>query len=143
MRRAALLLVPLLLLACDRQPVAPDVSPTFNASADHQAVGVWSGGGSVYLFNGAGDIVRVTDCQTHVVYTNSSHDGVNQHSKCTTENPTGRAVVFTQDNNPYMPGLCGGWPDPDGNYFDQCDWQEVISPSGIVNFTAYGTHAYP
>ena len=32
MRRVALLLVPLLLFACDRTPVAPDIAPTFGAT---------------------------------------------------------------------------------------------------------------
>ena len=32
MRRLALLLVPLFLVACDREPVAPDVDPTFAAA---------------------------------------------------------------------------------------------------------------
>jgi hypothetical protein len=33
MRRAALLLVPLFLFACDRQPVAPEISPSFDLGA--------------------------------------------------------------------------------------------------------------
>jgi hypothetical protein len=34
MRRAALLLVPLFLFACDREPVAPDVTPTLGATLE-------------------------------------------------------------------------------------------------------------
>jgi len=33
MRRAALLLIPLFVLACDREPVAPDITPTFDDHA--------------------------------------------------------------------------------------------------------------
>jgi len=32
MRRAALLVVPLFLFACDREPVAPDITPTLNSA---------------------------------------------------------------------------------------------------------------
>jgi len=40
MRRAVLLLVPLLLLACDRQPVAPDISPTFDIANAPEESGI-------------------------------------------------------------------------------------------------------
>ena len=39
MRRLALLLVPLFLFACDREPVAPEISPTLGVSATQTQVG--------------------------------------------------------------------------------------------------------
>ncbi|MDH5199169.1 MAG: hypothetical protein OEY20_18150 [Gemmatimonadota bacterium] len=141
MRRAALLLVPLLLFACDRQPVAPEVvGPSLNASGDHRAL-VLTSTGDGWLFDGAGNIVQMT-CRDHEVYTNNTTGFVKVTSQCMTENPTGRAVKFTPDDNPFGSDLCAGWPDPSGEWYSLCEWQEVLAASGKVSFSMWGTPIY-
>ncbi len=136
MRWTKIALVPLLVVACSDQPVEPmtDAGPNFSASGEHQAL-VIKDDQTATLFDGDGNLVAST-CGTTEVYTNSRAGRFNLLVRCEMPNLSGAAAVYTPEDNPLFPGLCGRWFDPDGHRISLCDWREVVSASGNVVFTA-------
>ena len=143
MKYLSLALLPLLVVGCTNTPTAvPDLEagPTFNASDDHEAI-VRVFDGYAVLFDAEGGII-VAPCQGLDVFTQSATNMVTAEAHCWTPNPTGRAVVYTQDKNPIGP-LCGSIPDPDGIRIRLCNLREVVAANGNILLHMWGTPIYP
>ena len=134
MRCAALALIPLFVLACDRAPVAPAVDPipSLDASDDHRAGLVFYRDATWWLFDGEGNLGPVLGCDGLDIFTNSQTGRVNSTGHCTVPNPTGRAVRFTQDENPLGPIQC---------YIVSPDGELVILPKLVQQISASGQSA--
>ncbi len=143
MKYLPLALLPLLVVGCTDTPMAPpniEAEPSFNASDDHAAFPRAFDGYAV-LFDAEGGIT-VAACQGLDVFTNSATNIVSAEAHCWTSNPTGKAVVYTQDKNPIGP-LCGSIPDPDGIRIRLCNLREVIAANGNILLHMWGTPIYP
>jgi hypothetical protein len=115
-----------------------NAGPNFSLSGEHGAL-VVKGDQTARLFDGDGNLVEAT-CQKTEVFTDSHTQRFNILVRCEMPNLSGMAAVYTEDDNPRSPGLCGRWFDPDGNAISLCDWREVVSASGNAIFTAHGSY---
>jgi hypothetical protein len=141
--------VALLLSACSglsepsMGPVAePAVgSAAFASAADEHRAGVFIDlAGFCGMFDGNGNLVGPLDPQVNVI-TQSPNGNALHNCFATVDNPTGRAIRYTSENNPLGIPLGCTIFDNEGNFIVTFKVHEQISASGKAHLICVATGA--
>ena len=120
-------------VACDAPTEPPDqadaLAPAFNVSDQHRAGVFIDLANSCGVFDATGALVLGLDADVNV-FTQSQNGNAVHNCFTDVANPTGRAVRFTADDNPFGVRFPCTVFDDQGNARQTFDFHEQISASG-------------